>query len=103
MLTGDKPKHFGLVLAVAFSTFLMSHQMSILVGLLERTRSQIRDVQDAPIWVMDPKTHYVDEVRALSDQTLYIVRSVAAVEWAVPLFKGIARPRRRMARSATPF
>jgi putative ABC transport system permease protein len=93
MLTGDKPKYFGLVLAIAFSTFLMSHQMSIFVGLLERTRSQIRDVQDAQIWVMDPKTQYVDEVRALSDQTLYAVRSVQAVDWAVPLFKGIARAR----------
>lgn len=91
MLTGDKPKYFGLILAIAFSTFLMSHQMSIFVGLLERTRSQIRDVQDARIWVMDPKTQYVDEVRALSGQTLYSVRSVPAVEWAVPLFKGIAR------------
>jgi putative ABC transport system permease protein len=93
MLTGDRPKYFGLLLAIAFSTFLMSHQMSIFVGLLERTRSQIRDVQDARIWVMDPKTQYVDEVRALSTQTLYAVRSVPAVEWAVPLFKGIARAR----------
>ena len=54
MLTGDKPKYFGLILAIAFSTFLMSHQMSIFVGLLDRTRSQIRDVQDARIWVMCP-------------------------------------------------
>jgi len=45
MLTGDRPKYFGLVLAIAFSTFLMSHQMSIFVGLLDRTRSQIRDVR----------------------------------------------------------
>ena len=44
MLTGDRPKYFGLVLAIAFSTFLMSHQMSIFVGLLDRTRSQIREM-----------------------------------------------------------
>lgn len=91
MLTGDRPKYFGLVLAIAFSTFLMSHQMSIFVGLLERTRSQIRDVQDASIWIMDPKTQYVDEVRALSLQDLYFVRGVEGVQWAVPLLKGIAR------------
>lgn len=91
MLTGDKPKYFGLILAIAFSTFLMSHQMSIFVGLLDRTRSQIRDVQDARIWVMDPKTQYVDEVRALNYQSVYFVRGVDGVEWAAPLFKGIAR------------
>ena len=91
MLTGDRPKYFGLVLAIAFSTFLMSHQMSIFVGLLDRTRSQIRDVQDASVWVMDPKTQYVDEVRALSFQDLYYVRGVEGVQWAVPLLKGVVR------------
>lgn len=91
MLTGDRPKYFGLILAIAFSTFLMSHQMSIFVGLLDRTRSQIEDVEDARIWVMDPKTEYVDEVRALSLQDLYRVRGVEGVEWAVPLLKGVAR------------
>lgn len=91
MLTGDRPKYFGLILAIAFSTFLTSHQMSIFVGLLDRTRSQIEDVEDARIWVMDPKTEYVDEVRALSLQDLYRVRGVEGVEWAVPLLKGVAR------------
>lgn len=91
MLTGDRPKYFGLILAIAFSSFLMSHQMSIFVGLLDRTRSQIRDVQDASVWVMDPKTQYVDEVRALSFQDLYYVRGVQGVQWAVPLLKGVAR------------
>jgi putative ABC transport system permease protein len=91
MLTGDRPKYFGLILAIAFSTFLMSHQMSIFVGLLDRTRSQIRDVQDASVWVMDPKTQYVDEVRALSFQDLYYVRGVEGVRWAVPLLKSVAR------------
>ncbi len=91
MLTGDRPKYIGLLLAVAFSTFLMSHQISIFVGLLDRTRSQIRDVRDARIWVMDPNTQYVDETRPLSAQTLYRVRSVEGVQWASPLFKGITR------------
>lgn len=91
MLTGDRPKYLGLVLAIAFSSFLMSHQMSIFAGLLDRTRSQIRDVQDASVWVMDPKTQYVDEVRALSMQDLYYVRGVEGVLWAVPLLKSVVR------------
>jgi putative ABC transport system permease protein len=91
MLTGDRAKYLGLIFAIAFSTFLMSHQSSIFCGLMNRTRSQIIDVRDASIWVMDPKTEYLDEVKALPDQDLYRVRGVDAVEWAVPLFKGTAR------------
>jgi putative ABC transport system permease protein len=91
MLTGDRAKYLGLIFAVAFSTFLMSHQVSIFCGLMNRTRSQIVDVQDANIWVMDPKTQYLDEVKALTDQDLYRIRGVEGVEWAVPLFKGTTR------------
>jgi putative ABC transport system permease protein len=91
MLTGDRAKYLGLIFAIAFSTFLMSHQTSIFCGLMNRTRSQIMDVHDATIWVMDPKTQYLDEVKALPDQDLYRVRGVDAVEWAVPMFKGTAR------------
>ncbi len=91
MLTGDRAKYLGLVFAIAFATFLMSHQASIFCGLMNRTRSQIADVRDAAIWVMDPKTQYLDEVKALPDQDLYRIRGVDAVEWAVPLFKGTAR------------
>jgi putative ABC transport system permease protein len=91
MLTGDRAKYLGLVFAIAFSTFLMSHQTSIFCGLMDRTRSQIRDVRDASIWVMDRQTQYLDEVKGLADQELYRVRGVDAVDWAVPLFKGNAR------------
>jgi putative ABC transport system permease protein len=91
MLTGDRAKYLGLIFAIAFSTFLMSHQTSIFCGLMNRTRSQILDVQDASVWVMDPKTQYLDEVKALTDQDLYRIRGVEGVKWAVPLFKGTAR------------
>jgi len=90
MLRGDRVKYLGLVMAVAFSTFLMSNQSSIFAGIMNRTRSQILDVQDATIWVMDPRTQYFDEVKALPDDVLYRVRGVEGVEWAVPLFKGHA-------------
>jgi putative ABC transport system permease protein len=91
MLTGDRAKYMGLIFAIAFSTFLMSHQVSIFCGLMNRTRSQILDIEDARIWVMDAKTQYLDEVKALTDQDLYRIRGVDAVEWAVPLFKGTSR------------
>ena len=91
MLTGDRAKYLGLIFAIAFSSFLIAHQVSIFVGILDRTRSQIKDITDADVWVMDPNTQYFDEVNALTDNDLYRVRGVAGVRWAVPLFKGQPR------------
>jgi len=99
MLLGDRAKYLGLIFAVAFSTFLMSQQCSVFAGLMNRTTSQIKDVPDAHIWVMDRNTQYFDEVKALTDDDLYRVRGVPGVEWAVPLFKGLPAPRPSTARS----
>src|SRR6516162_5290684 len=79
MLLGDRAKYLGLVFAVAFSTFLMSHQSSIFAGIMQRTTSQIMDVPDANLWVMDRKTQYFDEVKALTDDDLYRVRGVPGI------------------------
>jgi putative ABC transport system permease protein len=93
MLLGDRVKYLGLVVAVAFSTFLMSHQSSIFAGVMDRTRSQIKDVQDADIWVMDPATQYFDEVKALPSEALYRVRGVPGVQWAVAMHRGLPTAR----------
>jgi hypothetical protein len=58
MLTGDRAKYLGLVFAIAFCTFLLENQTSIFAGILKRTGSQIADVTDAEVWVMDPQTQY---------------------------------------------
>jgi len=91
MLTGDRAKYLGLIFAIAFASFLMSHQTAIFCGLMNRTRSQILDVADASIWVMDPKTQYGDETKALTDQDLFRIRGVEGVQWATPLYKGLSR------------
>lgn len=88
MLTGDRAKYLGLIFAIAFSSFLIAQQGSLFTGLLNRTRSQILDITDADIWVMDPATQYIDEVFPLRDDVLYLVRGVEGVQWAVPIFKG---------------
>jgi putative ABC transport system permease protein len=90
MLTGDRGKYLGLVFAIALSSFLIAQQSSIFAGLMNRTRSQIRDIAEADLWVMDQATQYVDEVYPLRDGALYLVRGVEGVKWAVPLFKGQA-------------
>src|SRR5713226_9342720 len=88
MLTGDRSKYFGLVFAIAFCTFLLENQTSIFANIMRRTASQILDVTDAEVWVMDPKTEYWDQTKALKDTDLTRVRSVPGVAWAVRLFKG---------------
>lgn len=88
MLMSDKAKYFGLVFAFAFSTFLLLNQMSIFAGIMKRTGSQVLDVTDADIWVMDPYTEYFEQTKALKDTDLARVRGVEGVDFAVRLFKG---------------
>ena len=90
MLFGDRAKLFGLIFSIAFASFLLMHQTSVFAGVMRRTGSQILDVIDASVWVMDPKTQYVDETSPLTDNQLYRVRGVDGVAWAVPLYKGTA-------------
>jgi putative ABC transport system permease protein len=91
MLTGDRSKYLGLIFAIAFAPFLLENQSSIFAGIMKRTTSQILDVTDADIWVMDANTEYIDEIKALTENDLYRVREVPGVQWAVRLFKGLPR------------
>jgi putative ABC transport system permease protein len=91
MLVADRAKYFGLIFAIAFASFLLANQIGIFIGIMSRPASQIRDVVDADIWVMDSQTLYNAEVYALRDADLYRVRSVPGVEWAVPLYMGTGR------------
>jgi len=88
MLIGDRAKYFGLVFAIAFCTFLLENQTSIFANILKRTSSQILDVTDAEVWVMDPATEYFEQTKSLKDTDLTRVRGVKGVQWAVRLFKG---------------
>lgn len=93
MLTGDRAKYLGIVFGVAFASLLISHQISIFCGIMRRTASQVYDVRDAALWVMDPRVQYVDEVKPLPDTDLHRVRGVNGVAWAVRLYKGQVRAR----------
>jgi putative ABC transport system permease protein len=93
MLLGDRGKYFGLIFGVAFATLLMTQQVSIFFSIIKRTASQILDVRDAEIWVMDSQVRFIDEVPGLPDTDLYRVRGVPGVEWAVRMYKGQVRAR----------
>lgn len=89
MLIGDRAKYIGLVFGIMFATLLMSQQVSIFVGILERTASQINDVKEADIWVMDSQVRYIDEALGLPKRDLLRVRSIPGVQTAVPFFKSL--------------
>src|SRR5438477_13213233 len=88
MLTGDRAKYLGLIFTIAFCTFLLENQTSIFDGVLKRTGSQIADVTDAEIWVMDPKTEYFEQTKALKDNALTRVPGVEGVRWSGSLVNG---------------
>jgi putative ABC transport system permease protein len=79
MLTGDRSKYLGLVFTISFASMLMAHQASIFAGLMKRTTSQIQDVRDAEIWVMDRRLRFVDEIEPLTEQDLYRIRGVEGI------------------------
>jgi putative ABC transport system permease protein len=72
---------------------LIAQQASIFCGLMRQTGGQIRDIQGADIWVMDPNVQFSDDIKPLSDSDLYRVRGVPGVSWAVRLYKGLTRSR----------
>ncbi len=94
MLVGDTAKYLGAVFGVAFGVLLITQQASIFVGIMARTANPLRDVREASIWVTDPHLQNADEIEPLSDNAVHRVRGVEGVDWAVRMYKGLARARR---------
>ena len=93
MLTGDAQKFFGLVFGIAFSTLLITQQLTIFVNLLERGASGVYNVSSADVWVMDPVSRTTDVAYAMPSTALDKVRGVPGVEWAVPHIRANASVR----------
>ncbi len=93
MLLGDTTKWLGVVLGVFFCTFLITHLLSMVAGMMARTHSTIADIPQADVWVMDPATEYIDETAGMPSVALDRVRSVEGVAWASPLCMTTLRAR----------
>src|SRR5262245_33462463 len=91
MLMGDRAKFLGIVLGLTFAALVIMQQGSIFCGLMRRTAGQIIDITGADLWVMDPNVRHVDDVKPMIENSLYRVRGVDGVLWAVPLYKGQGR------------
>ena len=94
MLTGDTAKYLGAVFGVAFGVLLITQQASVFVGIISRTANPLSDVREASIWVCDEYLQNADEIEPMSDNAVYRVRGVEGIEWAVRLYKGMARARK---------
>ncbi len=93
MLTGDRQKFYGLLFGIAFSTLLITQQLTIFVNLIERGASGAYNVGEAEVWVMDPVSRTTDVAYALPSTALDKVRGVRGVEWAVPHLRAAASVR----------
>ena len=82
----------GYALARTAGLLLVGYGFWILnnLGLMRNTSSQIRDIQGADVWVMDPSVQFIEDITPLEENDLFRVRGVPGVKWAVPLFKAMA-------------
>lgn len=93
MLTGDRQKFYGLLFGIAFSTLLITQQLTIFYSLIERGASGVFNTPEAEIWVMDPVSRTTDVKYEMPTTALDEVRSVQGVEWAVPHLRASAAVR----------
>ena len=88
MLTGDRTRYLAIVFGIAFASLLIAQQCSIFFGVMRMTTGQIRDIEEAGIWVMAPNVRSWTTSSRCPTTTLYRVRGVPGVAWAVRLHKG---------------
>jgi putative ABC transport system permease protein len=92
MLMGDRAKYVMLVGGLTFAALLMTQQSAVFQGLLSWTTSHLRNMR-ASIWVVEKNVEQVNEAKAMRDTDVNRVRSVAGVDYAVPLFQGVLKAR----------
>lgn len=86
MLLGDKAKFLSLVLGLSFAVLLIAQQGSIFLGLLLRATGFLQNITTPDLWVADPHTRYIGEIRPMSQAELPRVRSIPGVAWVEPFF-----------------
>lgn len=93
MLTGDRQKFYGLVFGIAFSTLLITQQLTVFVNLINRGATAVHNIATVDVWVMDPVSRTPDVVFPMPATALDQVRSVPGVAWAVPHLRANAAVR----------
>ncbi|MGA7975246.1 MAG: ABC transporter permease, partial [Pseudolabrys sp.] len=88
MLIGNRAKYAGLLLGIAFTSFLVTFALSYLAGFMTRGYSLITENPQADVWVMDPAVNSTEHTTNIPSSTLAEVRSVDGVRAATPLAIG---------------
>jgi putative ABC transport system permease protein len=87
LLVTDRAKFAALIVGLTFSVFLMVQMTSMFAGILQRASATVLNT-GAPLWVMDPGVTTVANSIPMPDYVLDAVRSMAGVQYAVPLYSG---------------
>ena len=90
MLTGDRVKFLGLVFGIAFSTLLITQQLTRFVNHIFRGAVAVQEVSTADIWVMDPASRTADVIFPMPVTALDRVRAVPGVAYASPMLRSNA-------------
>lgn len=93
LLTRNKEKYVSIILGLTFTSFIMTQPLAIFLGNLELSYGLVSDINLPDIWVMHPKMQFLDDQKPISKNALYRVAGVKGVQWAKPLFKGLAQAR----------
>lgn len=86
MLIEDKMKYIGLLIGVAFTSFLITAAIAYFAGFMTRGFSLISENPTAAVWVMDPAVSSTEATINMSDSALYLVKSITGVDEAMPLY-----------------
>lgn len=91
ILLHDKAKYLALILGIAFATLLISQQSAIFHSLLDAATCEIKEANQADIWVMKPSVETLDQPYPMPELSVNRVRSVDGVAWAVPYYQSTAQ------------
>jgi len=84
MLFGDRVKYIGILLGIAFTSFLVTFALAYFAGFMTRGFALISE-NSADVWVMDRASESVEQTVNLPDSVLDRVKSVKGVASASPL------------------
>ncbi|MBZ4415312.1 ABC transporter permease [Myxococcus sp. RHSTA-1-4] len=90
MLLDAPSKSLGTLAGVVVSVFLMSQQLSILLGILGLV-SAFADGTDADLWVASAATENTELTGSLPATRVSEVASTPGVAWAAPVIQGMSR------------
>lgn len=93
MLMGDRAKYAGLILGIAFTSFLVTFAVSYFAGFMTQGFALVSENASADIWVMDPTVESVQQTTNMPWWALDRVRSIRGVASAFPLVLGSAEAR----------